>query len=246
MKKRRLAAILCGVCLALLAAGCVPDQSAPPGPETVEGKIVFLSGSTICVAEDGEQAREDGLYSVSTEGAEIWGNTEDGELKPGMRVALSFDGTVQETYPLSLTPTNVFVLEQGDDFVGMYMEVMEHLVSRRSNRTPLFAFDLTGLPNLTETEKQGLVWVFGSEFQREAIQSTRSELIEQGYIDPEGTAFPDGGLVTLEAEKTPEGDYAIEASLWHSVQGGNGFSITASPDKNGGWITEKPYHCWQS
>ena len=88
MKKRRLAAILCGVCLALLAAGCAPDRTSPPGPKTVEGKIVFLSGTTICVAEDGEHAREDGLYSVSTEGAEIWGHTEHGILKPGMRAAV--------------------------------------------------------------------------------------------------------------------------------------------------------------
>lgn len=246
MKKRRLAAILCGVCLALLAASCAPDQSAPPGPKTVEGKIVFLSGTTICVAEDGEHAREDGLYSVSTEGAEIWGNTEDGILKPGMRVALSYDGTVQETYPLSLTPTNVFVLEQGDDFVGMYMEVMEHLVSRRSNRTPLFAFDLTGLPNLTEAEKQGLVWLFGSDFQRETFQSTRPELIENGFIDPEDTYFKDGGLVTLKAEETSEGVYEIEASLWYSVQGATGFSITASPDKNGVLKVGDPHNCWQS
>lgn len=246
MKKRCLAAILCGVCLALLATGCAPDQSAPPGPETVEGKILSISGGTLCIAQDGEGAREDGLYSVSVDSVEVWGNTEDGELKPGMQIVLSYDGTVQETYPLSLTPTNVFVLEQGDDFVGMYLEVMEHLVSRRNNPTPLFAFDVTGLSNLTETEKQGLVWLFGSDFQRETFQSTRPELIENGFIDPEDTYFKDGGLVTLKAEETSEGVYEIEASLWYSVQGATGFSITASPDKNGVWKIGDPHNCWQS
>ena len=177
MKKTALPAI--ALCL-LLLAGCststgtggTPSPMPPESPADTSAVLIeqapwFETFRVVAGAESGELvlAANDGtagqVYVLNTEGLPLDGPVENGEL-----INVCYD-MVLETFPAQFS--NVTAVEhtqtERDDRCGLYLQVLEDLweVDPGLN-TDLkeLGVDLSGLTDLSDSEKAALAWVFGN------------------------------------------------------------------------------------
>lgn len=246
MKQMLTAALLS---LALIACSAQEGVEAPVQP--VESSTVpvsysakpeaVLTGKVLAVNETGfllagEKAGE--LYTV--------GLPQQEGMEPGQTVAVGYSGMIQETYPASpADPVSVEVMEEGEDLVGFYRRLLRDLWNTDDGLNPTkgtIALDLSGVSNLTEGEKSGLVWLTGSDYEMTGISATFEELCEQGYIDKENLYFEDGMLFTIEVTELGKNQFSFDANKWRSglgayffykcqaVKGADGWSYTVGEE----------------
>ena len=187
--------------LVLLLAGCAStgNQTAPAGgtpvvsPSEEPGLTAGAPEKMTCRIVDGAEEGElvlagpggaGDVYTLDTEGLAV-----DGTLADGAVVEVGFDGMILETYPAKFGHvTGVTVLEEpADDRCGLYLQVLSDLweVDTALN-TGLeeLGVDLSGLTDLTGSEKSALAWVFGNAHGLMPITGTLEEIWEAGYLTP--------------------------------------------------------------
>ena len=187
-------------------AGSSPSPSATPEP--VEGAAPaslaedetpdYVTLRLVDGAETGElvravegagegDTRTVGELPVTVDGAEA----SAGDLTDGMMVTLATNGLVLETYPARFG--DVYGLEAETpiggsytDLCGFYLKVLDDLWqvdSGLNSGITQAAVDLSQAPgNLTEGEKDALIWCFGRSHGVDAFAATWDELAEGGYL----------------------------------------------------------------
>lgn len=197
-------AILC------LLAACAAGADAPvseEGPteelpeEDTESTVVCrviaeLESGTLILAEEGSDS---GLYTLSPSDKVITldGTAFDpaapgayqalpGASLAGTRVTVTFDGGIQESWPMGFDHVTAldFSTEDFDDTCRLYLDVLEDLWNTDSalneNLTEL-ALDLTAT-GLAGSEREAVAYAFGAAHGLMAMEATFEELVEQGYI----------------------------------------------------------------
>lgn len=243
MKKTALP--LLALCLALLtgcgpAAGTVPPSESPTDTSAVlvDGAPWFATFRVVAGAETGELvlAANDGtsgeVYLLNTEGLSLDRLVENGEL-----INVYYEA-VMESFPCQFS--NVTAVEhtetERDNRCGLYLQVLSDLweVDPGLN-TDLeeLAVDLSGLTDLSESEKAALVYAFGNAHGLIPIVGTWEELVEEGYIDGENLLWNGNGcLFTLSGSA----DDTFRAEKWASGLGAYIFNdCTAQMGDDGAW-----------
>ena len=248
MKKAVLSAIT--LCLALLT-GCgtstgsvvTPSPTPPEDPTDTSAVLVdqapwFETFRVVAGAESGELvlAANDGtanqVYVLNTEGLPLDAPVENGEL-----INVYYD-MVLETFPAQFS--NVTAVEhtqtERDDRCGLYLQVLEDLWAvdpgLNTNLEEL-GVDLSGLTDLSESEKAAVTWAFGNAHGLTPITGTWEELVEEDYIDRENLIWNGNGcLFTLSGSA----DDTFRAEKWASGLGAYVFSdCTAKMGQDGTW-----------
>ena len=222
--------ILLALALTLALAACGSASPAGEAPEAtvhpaegpaVTGRILDNDGTALLLA--GLAQPYDSLYTVSLSSLEEAGlYTED--LRPGERVELAFDGTVQETLPGQIgNVTGVTVIEDGRDrLYQLYLDALEDLWAADPalhDGITTLGFDLAST-RLTPAERQGVETLFARAHGNPAVvEGTRQELTDRGLIDGENLYWPDGVLLSLTEKESGEGKVLFDAEIWRSGLG---------------------------
>ncbi len=211
------------------------DTNDPKTEATMTGKIMHIQEDMILVAEAGN-----GLYQVP-----IKTLTENMQyLQGGDTVAIGFDGPILEMHPAIIgNPIYIKLLENGEDFVGFYAEVLTHLFETDpglNDQISFIAVDFTKEENLTSGEKQALLYLLCNKTQVEARMATYEELLAENLVTihkDTGFAMLDNGLLFhLDAEKMAENKFKFSADKWRSSLGSYSFSDCTAKKENGKWV----------
>lgn len=266
MKKASAFALFLSVylCLCLLAScagsgvpGGTPSVEEQAGGETIQPATVTAAcrvvevgdGNQLLLADTGSGA----VYALSGGEAPLLMDGEDGEPgvdwapKAGALAEITYDGTVQETWPARFAHvTSVNILSDGfDDLCALYLQVLEDLWEADAGLNSGLTYigvDLSET-SLSESERSAVAWAFAGKHGGELVTGTWEELADQGYIDRENLYWEDGILFSI-TEKTepvyfmPEGMTAVtfDAEKWRSGLGAYFFcECTAVQTAAGHW-----------
>jgi len=205
-----------------------------------DGKIVSVSEGFVLMAGTGSTA---GLVTMSVSGKDLEdaeGNAlSAGDLTAGMTVSIAYGGQIMESYPMQLgTPAKITVTGVEDDIVGFWMTVINDLWEvdpGLNSNISVIALDLTEAQNLSDGEKEAIVYLAGNEFGVQGISGTFDELCDMGYIDRDNLYFESGILVTLEVTGTGDGSFTFNAEKWRSGLGAYFYSDCTAIKGSSGW-----------
>lgn len=242
MKKRRMvAALMLIFMLNLFLTACAAAPAAQtPSPsgdgEVLTGKIVYIGDGTCLIAD----ARSSGLYTVPTtiDAFDAQNAPLDASaLKAGQSVEIGYSGFVFTTYPAQIQGAEyIRVSGDGEDLVGLYRQAVDELWRTDEGLNPadgVLAFDLSTLTNLTDGEKDALIYLASGAYGLPGVAGTFDTLSEQGLIDKEKLFFENGMLIKIEARDVTETSFTFDASKWRSGDGAY-FLFECKAVKSGG------------
>ena len=244
MKKVGLVLLMMCTVFLLGCGGQSAERIQPIETEaTLQGKIVALDGTQALLVNRAEDSGVGDVYWINTEGLALFDRQgsalESNDLKAGSMVDIGYSGLIMETFPAQLADAQTLtVIEQKDDLVGLYRNIIQEIyqVDEGLNEAiEMAAFDLTGVSQLTETEKSALVYLMGNQWQIETQQSTYDQLCADGYIDEENVYFDKGILITLTDSEIKEGQMTFSISKWRSGLGAIGTSDGVAQKENDQW-----------
>ena len=243
------------LCLLMLLSACAPAQSGGEGLSLAPGqvshvvKVVNTYDTSVLAVDwdDGEYTLD--LCSVGMRKAVLTG--EDGQditpadLRPGMILEIVWDGMVAESWPCQISAEQVRVIEQGDDLVGLYREVLRELWdsdSALNHGAEILGFDFSTLTNLTGEEVTALEYLASCDLGLglQYVTGTWEELCEAGYIDGENLYWENGVFFSLKVKEAPEeGRFIFDAEKWRSGLGAiYYYDCEASRGIEGQWSCE--------
>lgn len=126
--------------------------------------------------------------------------------------------------------------EKGNALIELYFTVIKDLYNTDpglNDGINLLAFDLTGVTNLTDEEKNALVYLVGREFGLQTTTGTFDELCEDGTIDKENMVFENGILFEIDSKEPDGNTFEFDASKWRSGLGAY-FFVDCTAEKDGG------------
>ena len=234
-------------------AGCTEDGTTD-FVELVDGPPWFATFRIVDGVETGSLllAENDGsagaVYTLNLREIPLDFTPQDGQL-----INVYFE-TILETYPAQFQGVSAVELTKApvNDRCGLYLQVLEDLwnvdAGLNTGITEL-GVDLSGLTDLTESEKDAVAWRFGELHGLFPIQGTFEELCEQGYIDRENLYWEDGCLfsITTDTEavwnlpmlgpgEEPPTLTAFDAEKWRSGLGAYFFcDCSAQMAQDGTW-----------
>ena len=229
--------LLAALLLAATGCGAAPAPEAPAG--SYSGKIVQITDTTLLLASD--ESDTDlctvGLAELTlTDEADTAISATD--LACGMSVAVTYDGSISESYPAQLSGASALtILQRESDLVGLYRTVIDDLYAvdpGLNHQVSLLAFDLDGLQNLTRAEKSALLYLTGSALGLETMTATYDSLAEDGYLDADGR-FTDGLLFTITDTPIKGSRFTFDAQKWRSGLGAYYFLECIAREKDGLW-----------
>ncbi len=238
-------------CILFFCSGCAKEsEGLNPSPSTsaiknrpsakseavMMGKIIKMENNMILVA-DTEQI---GLFQVSSDA--FWGDIS--HLRLGDMIEIGFDGTVLETYPAILANVQyIMLLENSEDFVGLYYDIFMKLYHEDLNLNTdidLIALDLTEENNLTDSEKNALLYLLWNTTQLQTRLATYEDLLSENLITLDALTgyaeFKTGVLLKLETSETEEEGFTFNAEKWHSSLGAYFFTDCQAKKENGTWV----------
>lgn len=240
--KRRIIMILA---LLLIVGLPACSGTGAPGESTVTltAKIIYKDGSSFLAANMAEDANSADIYRINADNAEVTdpsGNkAESSALKAGMLVDILYNGTVQESFPMGLGGIkSIRIREQGDDIAGLYISVIHDLYEvdpGLNDKIQRLAFNLSGVSNLTATERTALVYQLGNLYGLETLQGTFDELCEQGYIDKNNLYFETGLLFTIKDSAIKDGKFTFDAEKWRGGTGAYFYNNCTARKADGVW-----------
>lgn len=240
MKKTLLYILALAAVLTLAACGPAAEPEPPSviltGEHILAARIVGVWEDTVLLA--GLEPPYAGVYTAEPQALTDAGVT-DWELKPGERVELSFDGSIEQTQPAKLgTIEKAVVPDDGfDGLCGMYLETLDLLWEKDPGLHEgivQIGFDLAST-RLTGSEQEALALAFDrSHGDLPVVLGTREELIARGLIDGENLYWPDGVLLSLTEKESREGTVLFDAEIWRSGLGAYYFNDCTSRQIVGG------------
>lgn len=246
------------------------DEESKPGDSTVDSNPLDGVG-TSDVGESGEVPSEPVSSSESGEEVkkeakilEVWENDKaksallyftDGSeplncnlpegcpAAAGDTVDLVYNGYVLETYPGIISASEMTVKQEGRNYYGACMEILENLFEEDpglNDGALTFGFDIS-CDCLNSAETDILTSLFCNSKGTSPVFGTYDELVEQGYIDGEKLYWEDGVLFKLEEQETNGDKITFRCEKWRGGLGavmynaievefdGDAFSIDMGP-----------------
>lgn len=136
-------------------------------------------------------------------------------------VHITYDNPDSTGNPDSLlTEVAAFMLipaVQGQDLVGAYMDVVKSAEGNLSSYANI-ALDLEDASNLSESEKEALLWYISTESNNANVFfGTKDTLSSEGYLSEDNT-FTDGVLLKLTGTQDGELSFTYEAEVWQGEE----------------------------
>ena len=241
-----------------------PVEPGEPGAVQVSQTFRIVDGAEEGILLLADLEGGGGIYRLSvTDDIPVTldgGSASADDLADGMEATVTYDGTILETWPGTLS--QVYALAAATpvgggytDLCGFYLKVLDDLWQADEGLNgETVAIDLSQAPGgLTESEQAGIVWRFGELHDVQVLTATFDQLVEEGYItaealdesDPDGPAFyqwEGGCLLTITPHET-EGEEAyslpvlrFDAEKWASSLGAYRFyDCSAVWPEFGGW-----------
>lgn len=193
-------AILCLLAACAAGGGTSSSEEAPaeePQESTVVCRVISVTDSgTLILAE---RDKDTGLYTLALSDQAI--TLDGGAFDPaapgayqtlpggslaGTTVTVTFDGGIQESWPMGFSNVTAldFSTEDFDNLGDLYLRVLEDLwnVDRAMNETITeLGVDLS-TTRLTGSEREAVAYAFGAAHGLMAMEATFEELVDQGYI----------------------------------------------------------------
>lgn len=259
--RKRLYTLLCVLALILALPACGNDEGnvqaggagSEPSVQTMaeRWRVCQVKERSILAFPEREDGTAGELCFVSLENLDETA----GKLAPGAVVEVVYDGCVLETWPGQIPGVeSVTVVEQGEDFMTLYLNVLDELYETSPGLNPegsteastTYGFDLTGVHNLTEGEKEALAYLFTCTHNTDweeampagHVLGTFEELVDKGYIDGEKLYWEDGLLFTLEDEPAENGKLTFSAQKWRGGDGAIFYTDCKAKKEDGQWAYE--------
>lgn len=246
MKHRRFALVFC-LLLSWLLTACgtaeIPQaESAPPSSSAETPAPAAVERASVIRIQDGK------VWAVATEESSALGlftfplPENSGEWAPCTVIDVGYSGNVMETYPAQVEAESVTVVEEREDLLSLYFQVLTDMHEDDpvlSERVSYFAFDFSGVQNLTQPECRAMGWLFATDNGREPLFGTWEELAAEGYIDEENLWFEDGVLFELKDSSILAGRFTFDVQKWASGLGAVGYDGCRARKENGVWSYEQ-------
>ena len=248
MKKRVFALVLAVLLLALTACGAAEEKEPSAGPWESVARFKIVERSETGFLGIMLTEREDLCFVSLGDGVcyDEAGNiiTKD-DLRPGMVVDVYWPGMILESWPGQIMGvTALQVVEQKDDLVGLYLQVLHDLWENDpalNHDVTRLGLDFSGLTNLSEGEVRALEYRFSCDVGLFAgmVTGTWQELCDEGIINGENLYWEDGVFLSLAVTWEGYGKFTFDAQKWRSGTGAIWFNgCTARPEKDGQWSYE--------
>jgi hypothetical protein len=243
--------MLAFLCSLIFYGGCATVQPAeidekPPtavtnekpkvkSMQTLHGKIIKMEKDMLFVAI----TEKKDICQVSTN-AFIGDIT---QVEPGDIVEIGFSGVVLDIYPeIIANPDYVIFTEEGEDFVGLYYNILFNLFEGDpglNNDINFIALDLTEDENLTDSEKKALLYLLWNRTQIETRLATYDELLAENLIviekDTKFAKMDTGIWMNMKSSKMEKDTFTFSAQKWRSSLGAYGFVDCIAKKQNGKW-----------
>lgn len=208
----------------------IPEDCPPARPVTARVKLMSKPndwGGFLVTDWEGTEYPV-GLCSASVKNDKITGA--DGgaitvdELRPGMILDITWSGIIAESYPGILTADEVRVVEQGDDLVGLYCNILTELWAETGQKTGVerLGLDFSGLTDLSDAEQQALAYLTACKLEMFSCYAagTWDELMSDNHIAMDGEGYwTNGMLLSLSLYDQEDGHAGIIASSSRSRDG---------------------------
>ena len=233
-------------------------QGEEEDENTITGKIIEVRDTSILLLHEGDV--NEGLMEAEIKNVKIYSQNKQeikaDTLKPGMYIRLSIQegSTVMERYPLLISGAQeIHVLEQGNDYIGLYLDIIEEIYGRDSalnDGMRVMALDLTQVRNLSDSEKEAIRYLLEpllETWQKDSIGSpgtvkcpnpnvilvAEEDLMEQGLLSEDGSYFPEGILIKIRTVRNRKNSFTFSAKKWSSGLGANGYDDCKASFKEG-------------
>ncbi|MBR3840405.1 MAG: hypothetical protein IKM20_04635 [Erysipelotrichales bacterium] len=124
------------------------------------------------------------------------------ELLTNQLVKVTYDGMIQETYPMGITASEI---STSSTLLTMYLNVLDELQDKDAalnNNVKIVSLDIDDTLGLTDNEKQLLANTVALRYGAEEILFMNyQELCDGGYIDTEDIHFDSGLLISLKGNE---------------------------------------------
>lgn len=226
----------------------IPEDCPPARPVTARVKLLPNDWGLLLVTDWEGTEYFVGLCDVyeqnaQTTGADGGAITVD-ELRPGMILDITWNGIIAESYPGIFTADEVRVVEQGDNLVGMYRQILAELWAETGQKTGVerLSFDFSGLTDLSAAEQTALAYLTACKLEMGFSYSsgTWDELVSDNCITMDGDGYwTDGMLLSLFLYEQEDGHAGIIASS-HRSRDGAILVLTCIADRqeDGSWSYE--------
>ncbi|MCD4714160.1 MAG: YobA family protein [Clostridiales bacterium] len=229
------------ILMVLFLVGCSNNTAELPKADAlIEGKIVDLDENGFLFTTDTSS-----LIRVGMEGTiydEDNQETDVSSLKLGQWIEIGFSGAIMESYPGQLADIKfIHIVEQQDNMVGFYRMVIDDLWQTDeglNSDIEYIALDLSQITNLSESEKQALLYLTSGQYKLTGLSATYEELVDQGYIDGENLYFEDGLLFTFDIKSTSDTAMKFDVTKWRSGLGAYFFMDCEAKKTKDGWTYE--------
>ncbi len=220
------------------SASAIKNKPTAKSEKVMNGKIIKIENDMILVA-DTEQI---GLYQISSDA--FLGDIS--LLSSGDMVEIGFDGLVLETYPAILANIQyIMFLEKSQHIVGLYYDIFMKLYNADlalNADINLIALDLTKDKNLTDSEKNALLYLLWNTTHLQSREATYEDLLSENLITLDAhtgySEFKTGVLLKLETSEAEKESFSFNAEKWRSSLGAYFFTDCQAKKENGKWIFE--------
>lgn len=146
-------------------------------------------------------------------------------LKTGMIAYVTCESINTQTTPCTFTGVKHIKIDKRDlNFSELYFDVTSRLNidnGERFGNLNVLAFDLNGVYNLTQAEKNAFVYKIQREFGVQAFLATYDDLEQTGLISKDSQTFKNGALFTIELPESAQNqsdnsELSFSISKWQS------------------------------
>lgn len=196
------------------------DNSHVTSAEVMKAKIIEAKENHLLIIDLDSSVNS--LYTISPSVPVI----ENKELLAGAIIEIGYDGLVLESYPAQIANADyINVLQYDDDLVGLYKKVFAELLYddllESTDSIHVIAFDLSKTENISDVEKNALLYVMWNLTGTETRLATFDELVAEGLIkedkineDTSFHYFKNGILISLELYNIDENNFKFNAKKW--------------------------------
>lgn len=143
------------------------------------------------------------------------------ELQEGDIINILFDGNILETYPAQIGNIDKIVkVESSDNLVNMFVDVIMQLYNEDTGLNSginVITFDMTEVENLSNLEKEAIIYKVWCETGIEINFGTHQELLDDGQITENG--YDKGLLFKVKTEDTVDNSFNFSISKYRGPLG---------------------------
>lgn len=143
------------------------------------------------------------------------------ELQEGDIINILFDGNILETYPAQIGNIDKIVkVESSDNLVNMFVDVIMQLYNEDTGLNSdinVITFDMTEVENLSNLEKEAIIYKVWCETGIETNFGTHQELLDDGQITENG--YDKGLLFEVKTEDTVDNSFNFSISKYRGPLG---------------------------